>query len=74
LDRRRFFSGRLTDELADFAKAKVAARRYTSSGEVVREPLRLMGKLEQQEAEKLSFASWCKRGSRSLRLRFFAPP
>jgi Bacterial antitoxin of ParD toxin-antitoxin type II system and RHH len=42
LDRRRFFSGRRspTDELANFAEANVAAGRYTSSGEVVREALR----------------------------------
>ena len=45
----------LTDELANFVKAKVAAGRYTSSSEVVREALRLMEKVEQQEAEKLSF-------------------
>ena len=43
----------LTDELANFVKAKVSAGRYTSSSEVVREALRLMEKLEQQEAEKL---------------------
>jgi putative addiction module CopG family antidote len=53
----RFFPGRrsLTDELANFAKAKVAAGGYTSSGEVVRKALRLMEKLEGQEAERLSF-------------------
>ncbi len=45
----------LTDELANFVKAKVAAGRYASSSEVVREALRLMEKVEQQEAEKLSF-------------------
>ena len=45
----------LTDELANFVKAKVAAGRYTSSSEVVREALRLMEKVEQQEAEKLGF-------------------
>jgi antitoxin ParD1/3/4 len=45
----------LTDELANFVKAKVSAGRYTSSSEVVREALRLMEKVEQQEAEKLSF-------------------
>ena len=43
----------LTDELASFVKAKVSAGRYTSSSEVVREALRLMEKVEQQEAEKL---------------------
>lgn len=45
----------LTDELANFVKAKVSAGRYTSSSEVVREALRLMEKVEQQEAEKLSY-------------------
>ena len=45
----------LTDELANFVKAKVSAGRYTSSSEVVREALRLMEKLEQQEAEKLQY-------------------
>jgi antitoxin ParD1/3/4 len=52
-----FFPGRrsLTDELANFAKAKVSAGRSTSSGEVVREALRLMEKLERQGAEKFSF-------------------
>jgi antitoxin ParD1/3/4 len=43
----------LTDELADYVKAKVAGGRYSSSSEVVREALRLMEKTEQQEAEKL---------------------
>lgn len=43
----------LTDELADFVKAKVSAGRYASSSEVVREALRLMEKVEQREAEKL---------------------
>lgn len=43
----------LTDELADFVKAKVAAGRYSSSSEVVREALRMMEKAERQEAEKL---------------------
>jgi antitoxin ParD1/3/4 len=45
----------LTDELANFVKAKVSAGRYTSSSEVVREALRLMEKVEQQETEKLNF-------------------
>lgn len=43
----------LTDELADYVKAKVLAGRYASSSEVVREALRLMEKIESQEAEKL---------------------
>ena len=42
----------LTDELANFVKAKVSAGRYTSSSEVVREALRLM---EKQEEEKLGW-------------------
>jgi antitoxin ParD1/3/4 len=45
----------LTEELANFVKAKVSAGRYTSSSEVVREALRLMEKIERQEAEKLSY-------------------
>ena len=45
----------LTDELANFVKSKVSGGRYTSSSEVVREALRLMEKVEQQEAEKLNF-------------------
>ena len=45
----------LTEELANFVKAKVSGGRYTSSSEVVREALRLMEKIEQQEAEKLRF-------------------
>lgn len=50
----------LTDELANFIKAKVSGGRYTSSSEVVREALRLMEKVEQQEAEKLGYLrkSW----------------
>ncbi len=43
----------LTEELANFVKAKVSGGRYASSSEVVREALRLMEKLERQEAEKL---------------------
>ena len=43
----------LTEELANFVKAKVSAGRYASSSEVVREALRLMEKVERQEAEKL---------------------
>jgi antitoxin ParD1/3/4 len=50
----------LTDELANFVKEKVVAGRYASSSEVVREALRLMEKIEKQEAEKLRFlrAAW----------------
>ncbi len=43
----------LPEELADYVKAKVSAGRYSSSSEVVREALRLMERIEQQEAEKL---------------------
>jgi antitoxin ParD1/3/4 len=43
----------LTEELAEFVKAKVAGGRYASSSEVVREALRIMEKAERQEAEKL---------------------
>jgi antitoxin ParD1/3/4 len=43
----------LTDELANFVKAKVSAGRYSSSSEVVREALRLMEKNDQQDAERL---------------------
>lgn len=42
----------LTKDLANFVKAKVSAGRYASSSEVVREALRLMEKVERQEAEK----------------------
>jgi antitoxin ParD1/3/4 len=45
----------LTDGLANFGKSKVAAGRYSSSSEVVREALRLVEKVERQEAEKLQF-------------------
>jgi antitoxin ParD1/3/4 len=45
----------LTDELANFVKAKVSAGRYSSSSEVVREALRLMEKTEQREIERLRF-------------------
>lgn len=45
----------LPEELADFVKAKVSAGRYSSSSEVVREALRLMERVEQQEAEKLRY-------------------
>ncbi|PWR22429.1 type II toxin-antitoxin system ParD family antitoxin [Zavarzinia compransoris] len=50
----------LTDELVKFVKSKVAAGRYSSSSEVVREALRLMEKTERQEAEKLALlrAAW----------------
>ncbi len=43
----------LTKELANFVKGKVSTGRYSSSSEVVREALRLMEKVETQEAEKL---------------------
>ena len=45
----------LTEELANFVKAKVSAGRYASSSEVVREALRLMEKAERQDAEKLQY-------------------
>ena len=45
----------LPNELADFVKAKVTAGRYTSSSEVVREALRLLERVEQQNAEKLAY-------------------
>lgn len=50
----------LTDELANFVRSKVAGGRYSSSSEVVREALRLMEKIERQEAEKLALlrAAW----------------
>ena len=50
----------LTDELANFVKAKVSGGSYASSSEVVREALRLLARHEQQEAEKLQFIrkSW----------------
>jgi antitoxin ParD1/3/4 len=45
----------LTEELANFVKSKVAAGHYGSSSEVVRAALRLMEKVERQDAEQLSF-------------------
>lgn len=45
----------LPSELADFVKAKVGTGRYGSSSEVVREALRLMERVEQQNAEKLAY-------------------
>ena len=45
----------LPNELADFVKAKVGTGRYGSSSEVVREDLRLMERVEQQNAEKLAY-------------------
>lgn len=44
----------LTEELAKFVQEKVAAGRYGSSSEVVREALRLLEKVERQETEKLT--------------------
>ena len=41
--------------LANFVASKVAAARYSSSSEVVREALRLMEKIERQEAEQFQF-------------------
>ena len=47
---------RIPDRRAgEFRQGQVSAGRYASSSEVVREALRLMEKVEQQEAEKLSF-------------------
>jgi antitoxin ParD1/3/4 len=43
----------LPEELAEFVKSRVAGGRYSSSSEVVREALRLMERIEQQETEKL---------------------
>ena len=45
----------LTEELASFTKAKISGGRYSSSSEVVREALRLMEKIERQDAEKLAY-------------------
>ena len=45
----------LPSELADFVKAKVGTGRNGSSSEVVREALRLMERVEQENAEKLAF-------------------
>lgn len=43
----------LPDELARFVEAKVSSGRYNSSSEVVRDALRLMEKIELEDAEKL---------------------
>jgi putative addiction module CopG family antidote len=53
----------LTEELANFVKAKVSGGRYASSSEVVREALRLMEKVERQEAE--SSASFARLGRKA---------
>jgi antitoxin ParD1/3/4 len=45
----------LTEELANFVKAKVGTGRYASSSEVVREALRLMESVERRDAEKLGW-------------------
>jgi antitoxin ParD1/3/4 len=45
----------LTEELANFVKAKVGTGRYASSSEVVREALRLMERVERRDAEKLGW-------------------
>ena len=42
----------LTDELAQFVKAKVSTGRYTSSSEVVREALRLLEQRDSREIER----------------------
>ena len=44
----------LSEDLAHFVEAKVAEGRYGSSSEVIRDALRLMEKVERQEAEKLA--------------------
>ena len=44
----------LTDELANFVKAKVEAGRFNSSSEVMREALRLMEMSERAEADELT--------------------
>ena len=44
-----------TQELSRFIEAKVSGGRFSSSSEVVREALRLMEKLERQDAEKLAW-------------------
>lgn len=43
----------LSNDLADFIKAKVSTGRFASSSEVVRGALRLMEKIKQQDVEKL---------------------
>ena len=45
----------LSDELANFVKAKIEDGHYNSSSEVVREALRLMEKSEQVASENLRF-------------------
>lgn len=50
----------LTDDLAHFVETKVADGRYKSSSDVIRDALRLMERVERQEAEKLAAlrAAW----------------
>ncbi len=45
----------LSEELANFVNAKVGTGRYGSSGDVVREALRLMESLERGEVAKLGW-------------------
>jgi antitoxin ParD1/3/4 len=47
----------ITEELANFVKAKVQSGRYTSSSEVIREALRL---LEKQDTDEQQKAQWLK--------------
>ncbi|MBV8472431.1 MAG: type II toxin-antitoxin system ParD family antitoxin [Hyphomicrobiales bacterium] len=44
----------LPPELADFVREKVSAGHYASSSEVIRQALRLMEKLEREDAERLA--------------------
>ncbi len=48
----------LTDELAQFVKAKVSTGRYTSSSEVVREALRLLEQRDNREEQQLLRQAW----------------
>ena len=43
----------LSDDLALFVEAKIATGRYTSSSDVVHEALRLMDRVERQDADLL---------------------
>lgn len=43
----------LTPQLVELIKAKVESGRYTSTSEVVREALRLLERIDAQEAERI---------------------
>lgn len=45
----------LSDDLAAFVETKVSSGQYASSSEVVRDALRLMEQVDQEDAERLAW-------------------